>query len=93
MDDKIIIRLVATGNAPLLKQPTIKISSSQAVDRIYVYVAKQLALSEKSSLFLYVNASFVPGMDVTIGNLRDCFSGSSGDGSLTINYSLTPAWG
>mmetsp|Transcript_7215 Transcript_7215/g.12746 ORF Transcript_7215/g.12746 Transcript_7215/m.12746 type:complete len:188 (+) Transcript_7215:255-818(+) len=43
-----------------------------------------------SSLFLYVNAAFVPSPDERIGDLFDCF-GTRGE--LVVHYSLQEAWG
>ena len=42
------------------------------------------------SLFLYINAAFVPSPDERIGDLYDCFGVR---GELVIHYSLQEAWG
>lgn len=43
-----------------------------------------------SSLFLYVNAAFVPSPDERIGDVFACFGVR---GELVIHYSLQEAWG
>jgi ubiquitin-like protein ATG12 len=88
--EKVIIRLMATGNAPILKQSVFKMSSSHQFSHLISFIRKQLSLKDGESLFCYVNASFAPTPDEGIDGLYRCFGA---DGNLTINYSLNKAWG
>lgn len=45
---------------------------------------------QSTSVFLYINAAFVPDADESLGDLYDCFNVR---GELVIHYSLQEAWG
>ncbi|KAI8928053.1 ubiquitin-like autophagy protein Apg12-domain-containing protein [Entophlyctis helioformis] len=88
--DKVVVRLKAIGNAPILKQSVFKISTGSRFDKVILFLRKELGYRSHDSLFVYVNSAFAPAPDEVIGNLvRAC----AVDGSLIVNYSTTPAWG
>ncbi|TPX44621.1 hypothetical protein SeMB42_g02199 [Synchytrium endobioticum] len=87
---KVIIRLKAAGNAPILKQTFFKISPSQKFQFVINFLRKELGSGPDEPLFLYVNSAFAPAPDELISNLYKCFGI---DQSLIINYSTTPVWG
>eukprot|EP00842_Homolaphlyctis_polyrhiza_P005996 jgi/Hompol1/6398/HPOL_000854-RA len=88
--DKIVVRLKATGSAPILKQTFFKIASANKFERVIAFLRKELACKPSDSLFVYINSSFAPAPDEIIGNLFKCFATEN---SLIVNYSVTPAWG
>lgn len=88
--EKVIIRLMATGNAPILKTSVFKLSSTHQFSHLISFIRRQLSLKDSESLFCYINSSFAPTPDERIDGLYKCFGI---DGSLTINYSLGKAWG
>ena len=67
----------------------LKLSTTTTSSSASSYVSNALGM-KSSSLFLYVNAAFVPSPDERIGDLFDCF-GSRGE--LVVHYSLQEAWG
>jgi ubiquitin-like protein ATG12 len=102
-EKKIRVHLVAVGMAPILKQSKFLMNADDRFAVAIAFLRKVLKLSSSSttsnittsgikasSLFLYVNAAFVPSPDERIGDLFDCF-GSRGE--LVIHYSLQEAWG
>lgn len=52
MDNKIIVLLKATGNAPILKQSKFKISATQQFHAVIDFMKKQLRLPQGESLVL-----------------------------------------
>lgn len=102
--EKIKVHLVAVGSAPILKKSKFLMNADDRFAVAIAFLRKVLKLSSSSntssvsnttgmkasSLFLYVNAAFVPSPDERIGDLFDCF-GSRGE--LVIHYSLQEAWG
>ena len=103
---KIKVHLVAVGSAPILKKSKFLMNADDRFAVAIAFLRKVLKLSttsssasssvsntlgmRSSSLFLYVNAAFVPSPDERIGDLFDCF-GSRGE--LVVHYSLQEAWG
>ncbi|GAA5866657.1 hypothetical protein JCM8547_002713 [Rhodosporidiobolus lusitaniae] len=87
---KIVVRFKATGNAPILKQNFYKINASNKFERVIAFLRTQLGWKQSDALFLYINSSFSPAPDVTLGNLYNCFGT---EGHLIVNYSSTQAWG
>mmetsp|Transcript_4240 Transcript_4240/g.9622 ORF Transcript_4240/g.9622 Transcript_4240/m.9622 type:complete len:177 (-) Transcript_4240:395-925(-) len=95
---KIKVHLVAVGSAPILKKSKFLMNADDRFAVAIAFLRKVLKLSSSgttstasiSSLFLYVNAAFVPSPDERMGDLFDCF-GSRGE--LVIHYSLQEAWG
>lgn len=96
--EKIKVHLVAVGSAPILKKAKFLMNAD---DRFFVAIAflrKVLKLSSGSntgvsagsSLFLYINAAFVPAPDERMGDLFNCFGAR---GELVVHYSLQEAWG
>ncbi|KAJ3306154.1 hypothetical protein HDV03_000388 [Kappamyces sp. JEL0829] len=88
---KVIIRLKAIGNAPILKQSVFKLSSTNAFAKIIAFIRKELGLDQGDSLFCYVNSSVMPTPDELLGDLDRIF-GLENSG-LIVNYSTSPAWG
>ena len=87
----VVIRLLAVGNAPILKQQVFKTSTSNAFEKVVLFIRKQLALEVHDSIYCYINQAFCPALDENVGNLYTCFAAV--DGSLNVYYSITPAWG
>ena len=83
---KIVVRLKATGNAPILKQSIFKISSTYTFEKVIAFLTKEL----QQQPFCYINSSFAPSPDELLSNLYQSFGV---DKSLIVNYSITPAWG
>ena len=94
--EKIKVHLVAVGNAPILKKTKFLMNADDRFAVAISFLRKVLKLSSgtgsaaTSSLFLYVNAAFVPSPEERIGDLFDCF-GTRGE--LVVHYSLQEAWG
>jgi len=101
---KIKVHLVAVGSAPILKKSKFLMNADDRFAVAIAFLRKVLKLSTSgtsssttgasamasSSLFLYVNAAFVPSPDERIGDLFDCFGIR---GELVVHYSLQEAWG
>jgi ubiquitin-like protein ATG12 len=93
---KIKVNFVAVGSAPILKKSKFLMNADDRFAVAISFLRKVLRLSSgtgtaaTSSLFLYVNAAFVPSPEERIGDLFDCF-GTRGE--LVVHYSLQEAWG
>lgn len=92
LDYKVVIRLKATGNAPILKQQVFKLSSKNLFQKVVLFIRKALDLSDSDSLYCYINSSFIPSNEDLIGDLDHLFGMENAQG-LIVNYSLNPAWG
>jgi ubiquitin-like protein ATG12 len=94
--EKIKVHLVAVGSAPILKKSKFLMNADDRFAVAIAFLRKVLKLSSgtgsvaASSLFLYVNAAFVPSPEDRVGDLYDCF-GTRGE--LVVHYSLQEAWG
>ena len=94
--EKIKVHLVAVGSAPILKKSKFLMNANDQFGVANTFLRKLLkmqisaAAPSSSSLFLYINAAFVPSPDERIGDLYDCFGIR---GELVIHYSLQEAWG
>ena len=91
---KIKVHLVAVGSAPILKKSKFLMNYNDKFAVANTFLRKILKLQSNSvsssSLFLYINAAFVPAPDELLGDLYDCFNVR---GELVIHYSLQEAWG
>ena len=96
---KIKVHLVAVGSAPILKKSKFLMNYNDKFAVANAFLRKILKLQSStsnsssvssSSLFLYINAAFVPAPDELLGDLYDCFNVR---GELVIHYSLQEAWG
>ena len=96
---KIKVHLVAVGSAPILKKSKFLMNYNDKFAVVNTFLRKILKLQSNtsnnssvssSSLFLYINAAFVPAPDELLGDLYDCFNVR---GELVIHYSLQEAWG
>ena len=103
--EKIKVHLVAVGSAPILKKSKFLMNANDQFGVANTFLRKILKMQQStttttpsaasappssSSLFLYINAAFVPSPDERIGDLYDCFGIR---GELVIHYSLQEAWG
>ncbi|KAI8907282.1 ubiquitin-like protein Atg12 [Gorgonomyces haynaldii] len=88
MSDKVLIKLKAVGNAPILKQNVFKISKQSKFERVVQYLRKEMQMKDES-LYCYINNAFCPSLDETIENLLIFEVG----GALQVSYSLMVAWG
>lgn len=91
-DYKVIIRLKATGNAPILKQQVFKLSSLNKFQKVSLFIRKALTLSDSDSLYCYINSSFIPSNEDLLGDLDHLFGMENNQGMI-VNYALNPAWG
>ncbi|CAO1633549.1 unnamed protein product [Parajaminaea phylloscopi] len=91
---KVLVRFKAIGSAPIMKNNNFRITAFNRFQAVIVFLRKELGNTQGagngSSLFLYINNSFSPSPDDTVGNLFRCFGT---DGHLIVNYSTTPAFG
>ncbi|KIS68491.1 putative Autophagy-related protein 12 [Mycosarcoma maydis] len=87
---KVVVRFKAIGNAPIMKNNHFRITAFNRFQAVTVFLRKELNFKPSDSLFLYINASFSPAPDDTVGNLYRCFGT---EGHLIVNYSTTAAWG
>lgn len=89
---KVVFLLKAAGGAPILKRKKWTLPRSKTMGHIVEFLKKYMKLDpqEYPQLFLYVNQSFAPALDTTIGSVNDCFSS---EGTLVLHYALTQAWG
>jgi ubiquitin-like protein ATG12 len=89
---KVVFLLKAAGGAPILKRRRWTLPRSKTMGHIAEFLKKhmQLDAQQQQQLFLYVNQSFAPALDTTIGSVNDCFSS---EGTLVLHYALTQAWG
>lgn len=90
--DKIVFLLHAAGGAPILKKKRWSLSRTKTIGHIVEFLKKymKLTIEEQKQLVLYVNQTFAPAFDTTIGAVNDCFNS---EGILVLHYALTPAWG
>ncbi|CAO1614689.1 unnamed protein product [Sympodiomycopsis kandeliae] len=90
---KVLVRFKAIGSAPIMKNNAFRITAFNRFQAVIQFLKKELGSSANAaagSLFLYINNSFSPSPDDTVGNLFKCFGT---DGHLIVNYSTTPAFG
>ena len=89
-DAKVKVHFVATGSAPMMKKTKFQIAANQRFVSLFTFLRKMLKLEQGQSLFLYLNAAFVPSPDELLQDLKDCFAVRD---ELVIHYSLQEAWG
>lgn len=89
---KVVFLLKAAGGAPILRKKKWVLPRSKTMGHIVEFLKKYMKLDpqQRPQLFLYVNQSFAPALDTTIGSVNDCFSS---EGTLVLHYALTQAWG
>ncbi|EPQ29824.1 uncharacterized protein PFL1_02497 [Pseudozyma flocculosa PF-1] len=87
---KVVVRFKAIGNAPIMKTNYFRITAFNRFQAVIQFLRKELNFKPSDALFLYINASFSPAPDDTVGNLFRCFGT---EGHLIVNYSTTAAWG
>ncbi|XP_044951512.1 ubiquitin-like protein ATG12 [Hordeum vulgare subsp. vulgare] len=86
-EQKVVVHVRSTGNAPILKQDKFKISGRDKFLRVIEFLRRQL---HQDTLFVYVNSSFSPSPDELVIDLYNNFAI---DGKLVVNYALSAAWG
>lgn len=84
------IHCIAVGNAPLMKRTKFLISYDESFGIFQQRLLKMLQLPKASSLFMYIQQSFVPSPDDLIGDLGKFFAVNE---ELKIHYSIQEAWG
>jgi len=90
-EGKVIVFFNHTGEAPELRSKKFKLGISYNFQYVTEFLRKQLKFTDNQPLCLFVQRSFQPTPDQSIEDLVKCFLGTNG--VLTINYSLSPAWG
>ena len=80
------------GGAPVLAQNKFKVNGSEKIWKLHQMLRDKLGreLEEGTSLFLYCNSAFAPALDERISDVATCFHVN---GTLELNYAITPAWG
>ncbi|PWN95537.1 APG12-domain-containing protein [Tilletiopsis washingtonensis] len=86
----VVVRFKAIGNAPIMKNNYFRITAFNRFHAVVVFLRKELGWKSGDALFLYINSSFAPAPDDTVGNLYRCFGT---EGHLIVNYSTQAAWG
>ena len=93
-EKKVTITFNSVGNAPLLKSKVSKVNTqpTTTIAKIREYLLKLLAPGgvADETLFMFINSSFQPTPDATVGSLSRCFFDGE---SLVIQYALMVAWG
>lgn len=87
---KVKIHLVAVGSAPILKKAKFLLNATSPFSILQNRLRKMLQLTDKDTLYLYVQQSFTPCSEDWIGDLNDLYNIR---GELQIHYSLQEAWG
>lgn len=82
--------LKATGSAPIMTKRKWMVEPEKPVSWVISFVHNYLKLDKSEHLFLYVNQTFAPSPDQTLRNLYDCYATN---GTLTLNYCNSQAWG
>ena len=88
--DSVLLHFRPTASAPQLKKTKFKVKGHYTLFQVETVLRKQLKLSDRDKLFLYVNSSFAPQTDMDMGTLYKSFGIQD---ELTINYALMEAWG
>ncbi|WFD37505.1 Ubiquitin-like protein [Malassezia japonica] len=73
-----------------MKRNDFQIAAYNPFAAVVQFLRKELGCVPSEPLHLYINASFAPSPDETLGNL---FRAYSTQDHLIVNYSTTPAWG
>ncbi|KAI0236970.1 Ubiquitin-like protein ATG12 [Lamellibrachia satsuma] len=87
---KVDILLKATGGAPIMKKAKWSVETSKTMSWIIDFLRRYIKCEQQQSIFVYVNQSFAPSLDVSVGVLYECFGS---DGKLILHYCMTQAWG
>lgn len=93
---KITIHLKPVGGAPQLSKAYTKLATKpdSSVAYIQQVLRKWISLKPDEQLFLFVNESFAPLPEHTVGDLYACFGSPDSGGKLYMQYSVgMPAWG
>ena len=88
--EKVKVNLQATGRAQILKRNKFKLAKDDKFLKLQMFLRAQLKLEQSEALFLFINSSFVPRADETLGNLYENFNVG---GELIVNYSREIRWG
>lgn len=87
---KMKVQFKSVGGAPILKKNKFQIKASETVAVVVTFLRKTLKLQDRDPLFVYVNSSFAPSLDQTIGTLHACFSVND---ELVVHYALVKSYG
>ncbi|XP_039776152.1 ubiquitin-like protein ATG12, partial [Panicum virgatum] len=87
VDQKAVVHVRSTGDAPILKQSKFKISGRDKFFKVIEFLRRQL---HQDTLFVYINSAFSPNPDELVIDLYNNFGI---DGKLVVNYALSAAWG
>ncbi|KAK0423526.1 hypothetical protein QR680_008187 [Steinernema hermaphroditum] len=93
----VMMKAVGGGDTPIMKQTTWSIEPTKTIAELTSFTRRYLNLTENMNLFFFVNDSFVPHPDHSVGNLYTCFANGSktakGAPKLVLQYSVTPTYG
>mmetsp|Transcript_11959 Transcript_11959/g.35817 ORF Transcript_11959/g.35817 Transcript_11959/m.35817 type:complete len:103 (+) Transcript_11959:162-470(+) len=84
---KVIILFKAVGDAPILKQPKVKVEEQDKFLKVLQFLKRQLA---REQVFAYLKEAFCPSPDEKIQTLYEAYAV---DAKLVVSYACTPAWG
>ena len=88
---KVKVHFKAVGGAPILKKAKFLLRSSSTVADVVRFLRDvALKLPERDPLFVYVNQSFAPALDQTMGSLHACFNTND---ELVLHYAIQLSWG
>ena len=82
-----MIHLKNVGNAPLLKNPKIRVNGNDKFAKVINFLKSKMSAG---NIFLYINSAFAPTPSASIKDLYQCFRVQN---ELIVNYALTEAWG
>lgn len=66
---KVVVRFKAIGNAPIMKNNYFRITAFNRFQAVIQFLRKELGWKQSDALFLYINSSFSPAPDDSVGNL------------------------
>ncbi|BFZ56531.1 Ubiquitin-like protein [Savitreella phatthalungensis] len=87
---EVTIRFRPIARAPILRQQIYKLHSGASFGEAVDLLRNLLKRGEPESIFCYVDMSFIPATDESLGNLWRCYES---DDTLNLSYSLAPAFG
>jgi len=85
------VHFKAVGGAPILARTKFNIKSSVTLWGVAENLHKLTKVPAHEPLFVYVNQSFAPALDQTVGSLHACFK--TGADELVLHYAIQQTWG
>jgi len=89
-EQKVRMHFCAVGSARPMRETKYQLAASTKFAFVQNNLRKRLQLKPTDALFLFINSSFVPNSNDTLGNLFENFKTGN---ELIINYCEEIAWG